>query len=67
MPIAGKNAEAVMRLFYTEDGQGLTEYSLLLGLIAAVVVTACFALGGSIVNVHEIYADAVSTALGGGS
>ena len=56
-----------MRLFFTEDGQGLTEYGLLLGLIAAVVVAACFALGGSIINVHEIYATAVSTALGGGS
>jgi len=52
-----------MKLFLNEDGQGLTEYGLLLGLIAVVAVGAFAATGTSIKGLHESYQGSISTAL----
>lgn len=38
----------MIRVFKEEEGQGLTEYGLLVGLIALVVVGAIATLGGKI-------------------
>ncbi len=38
------------RLFGEEDGQGLTEYALILALIALVALAAVTLLGGSVSN-----------------
>ena len=38
----------VMRLFKEEDGQAMTEYGLLVGLIALAVIGALVALGATI-------------------
>ncbi len=43
-----------------QEGQGMTEYALILGLIAVVVIAALTALGGSVKDVfntiqQEIY------------
>jgi pilus assembly protein Flp/PilA len=40
------------RIFYCEDGQGMVEYGLLIGLIALVVVTALMILGESLSNFY---------------
>ena len=64
MDFALSSPEAKMRLFRDEDGQGMTEYGLLLGLISAVVMVAVFALAGSVNKVHQNCSDAVVNALG---
>jgi len=53
-----------MKFFNNEDGQGLTEYGLLLGLIAVAAVAAFAATGDSIKGLHEMYATTVGDALG---
>jgi pilus assembly protein Flp/PilA len=42
--------EALKRFYHEEDGQGLAEYALILGLIAIVVVAALTTMGGAINN-----------------
>ena len=49
-------------VLFDRDGQSLTEYSLILGLIAIVSLVAIFALGGELKNLHEFYSDAVDSA-----
>jgi Flp pilus assembly protein, pilin Flp len=43
--------DLMIRVFKEEEGQGLTEYGLLVGLIALGVVAAVGALGGKISEV----------------
>ncbi|MCL7746733.1 Flp family type IVb pilin [Halalkalibacter alkaliphilus] len=38
----------VMKFFKEEDGQGMTEYGLILGLIALAAVAAMFTMGDTI-------------------
>lgn len=45
--------DLMIRVFKEEEGQGLTEYGLLVGLIALGVVTAVTALGGQITAVFN--------------
>ena len=52
-----------MKMFRNEDGQGMTEYGLLLGLIAVAAVAAFAATGSSIKGLHEAYSNTISTAL----
>lgn len=40
------------RIFRYEDGQGMVEYSLLIGLIALVVITGLMILGDSLENFY---------------
>lgn len=49
-----------------EEGQDLTEYALIIGLIVIVAVIAVQALGGSIQGVLQNIADTLSGVLGGG-
>lgn len=51
----------MVRLFKEEDGQGLTEYGLLVGLIALVVVGAVAALGTKVDGIF----DSITEKLGG--
>jgi len=37
--------------FYSEKGQGMVEYALIIGLIAVVLVTAIAALRGGLANI----------------
>jgi len=41
----------IQRLRFTDDGQGLAEYALILALIAIVAIIALLFLGGEISNV----------------
>jgi Flp pilus assembly pilin Flp len=41
------------RIFYCEDGQGLVEYGLLIGLIALVVITALMIFGESLSDYYN--------------
>ena len=41
---------AVARLFDEEEGQGLTEYALILALIAIVAIAALTLLGGKVTD-----------------
>ena len=41
---------ALRRLLAEQDGQGLTEYALILGLIAVVAIVALTLLGGSVTS-----------------
>jgi pilus assembly protein Flp/PilA len=43
----------IKALFVEEEGQGMTEYGLILGLIAIGVVVALVALGGKIKTIFE--------------
>jgi pilus assembly protein Flp/PilA len=51
----------VMGLFTEEKGQGMTEYGLVLGLIAVAVVAALIALRGHIVNLFDNAEETVNT------
>jgi Flp pilus assembly pilin Flp len=52
-----------MKIFFNQDGQGLVEYGLLLGLISVVAVGAFAATGTSIKNLHEVYTTSIASAL----
>jgi pilus assembly protein Flp/PilA len=47
------------RLFDDEEGQGLTEYALILALIAVVAIAALTLLGGKITSVLSTVASSV--------
>lgn len=51
----------VKNLFTGEEGQGMTEYGLIIGLIAIVLIGVLTAMSGSIKGVFE----EISTKLGG--
>ncbi len=42
---------ALARVFDDEDGQGLTEYALILALIAVIAIAALSFLGGKVTDV----------------
>jgi pilus assembly protein Flp/PilA len=52
-------ADAVVRLRIDEDGQGLTEYALILALIAIVAIAALTLLGGSITSALSTVANSI--------
>jgi len=54
-----------MRWWHSEDGQGLTEYGLLLALIAAVLILAAIAMGGTLKHAWEYSRTAITNALTG--
>lgn len=49
--------ELMKGLFIEEEGQGMTEYGLILGLIAIAAVAALVALGGDIGATFQDIAD----------
>ncbi|MCK5683450.1 Flp family type IVb pilin [bacterium] len=52
------------RLFVNEEGQGLVEYGLILGLIAIVAIAALSAMGTSVKGIFGTVSAAVGTAQG---
>lgn len=58
--------ELLTRLWKDEAGQDLTEYGLLLVLVALVAITAMKALAGAIGNAFNNAASGLSSATGGG-
>jgi pilus assembly protein Flp/PilA len=52
-----------MKIFSNEHGQGMTEYGLLLGLIAVAAFAAFAATGSSIKGLHEMYSTTIAGAL----
>ncbi|MEQ6388209.1 Flp family type IVb pilin [Bacillaceae bacterium S4-13-58] len=59
--------EMLKRLFVEEEGQGMTEYGIVLGVIAVAVVGILVALRGQIVTLFQNAQDAISTAVSGDS
>ena len=51
----------LMAWFKDEEGQGMVEYGLLIGLIAIVVVVALLVLGPRIRDLFQDTADALTT------
>jgi pilus assembly protein Flp/PilA len=49
----------IAQVFDDEEGQGLTEYALILGLIAVVAIAAATFLGGSVQNVLNTVASSM--------
>jgi len=47
------------RVFNDEDGQGLTEYALILALIAVVAIAALTLLGGKVTSVLSTVANSL--------
>jgi pilus assembly protein Flp/PilA len=52
-------ADAITRTCINEDGQGLTEYALILGLIALIAIAALTLLGGAVTNALSTVANSV--------
>jgi pilus assembly protein Flp/PilA len=52
-------ADAIKRTCINEDGQGLTEYALILGLIALIAIAALTLLGGAVTNALSTVANSV--------
>jgi Flp pilus assembly pilin Flp len=55
---------AMFRLFHCEEGQDLTEYALLVGLIALVAVAAVTSVG---MTIRDVFWSAISAALAAAS
>lgn len=51
-----------MRLFKEEEGQGLIEYALIIGLISLVIIFAGPKIGDAIKNIFTKIQDALTTA-----
>ena len=51
-----------VRLVREEDGQGLTEYGLIIGLVALAVIIALYTLGGKLNGFFETINDEVDNA-----
>lgn len=49
----GYNMELIRRFFNEEEGQGLVEYALIIGLIAIVAIAALTASGSSISGIFD--------------
>jgi pilus assembly protein Flp/PilA len=44
----------MIRLFrWTQEGQGMVEYALILALVALIVIVALIATGGQLINVYS--------------
>jgi pilus assembly protein Flp/PilA len=52
---------AVARLFDEEEGQGLTEYALILALIAIVAIAALTLLGGKVTSALNSVGNSITT------
>jgi pilus assembly protein Flp/PilA len=52
-------ADAVRRLAEEDEGQGLTEYALILALIAIIAIAALTLLGTSVSNVLSTVANSI--------
>ncbi|MFC4098836.1 Flp family type IVb pilin [Paenibacillus xanthanilyticus] len=52
---------SIRRFWNDEQGQGMTEYGLVLGLIAVAVVTALIALRGHIIDLFDNAEDTINT------
>jgi pilus assembly protein Flp/PilA len=52
---------AVARLFDEEEGQGLTEYALILALIAIIAIAALTLLGGKVTNALSTVGNSLTT------
>jgi len=51
--------DPILRLCIEDDGQGLTEYALILGLIAVVAIAALTLLGGSVTSALSTIANSL--------
>lgn len=54
--------ELIRRFVREEEGQGLVEYALIIGLIAVVAIAALTASGGSISSIFNTISGKLSTA-----
>ena len=66
----GKEKEANIMLrkwFKDEEGQGMVEYGLIIGLIAVVVIVALVALGPKIRDMFDEVNEQLDSAAGGGN
>jgi pilus assembly protein Flp/PilA len=52
---------AVARLFDEEEGQGLTEYALILALIAIIAIAALTLLGGKVTDALSTVGNSLTT------
>jgi pilus assembly protein Flp/PilA len=52
---------AVARLFDEEEGQGLTEYALILALIAIIAIAALTLLGGKVTDALSTVGNSINT------
>jgi pilus assembly protein Flp/PilA len=59
LSIITKVQVALARAFDEEEGQGLTEYALILALIAVIAIAALTLLGGKVSNVLSTVANSV--------
>jgi pilus assembly protein Flp/PilA len=50
---------ALSRMFEEEEGQGLTEYALILALIAIIAIAALTLLGGQVTDVLSTVANSL--------
>ena len=55
------------RFFREEEGQGLVEYALIIGLIAIVAIAALTTAGGSVKSLFTNITDKLDTANNGGN
>ncbi len=60
----GITMELIRRFMVEEEGQGLVEYALIIGLIAVVAIAALTASGGSISSMFNTISSKLSTAQG---
>lgn len=49
----GKKMNLMMRLFKEEDGQGMTEYALIIGIIAVVLIGTLALFKDKLVTIFE--------------
>jgi pilus assembly protein Flp/PilA len=52
---------AIARLMENEEGQGLTEYALILALIAIIAIAALTLLGGKVTNALSTVGNSLTT------
>lgn len=58
----GLTMETLKRFMVEEEGQGLVEYALIIGLIAVVAIAALTASGGSIASMFDTISSKLSAA-----
>ncbi len=59
MSLSERIAVTIARIFAEQDGQGLTEYALILALIAVVAILALTLLGGNVTDVLSTAANSL--------
>ena len=50
------------RLFWNEEGQGLVEYGLILGLVAIVAIAALTSMGGGLKSIFGTVSSTINSA-----